>query len=556
MLLSHWIQATDPVLGEDPPAGRVWFAVLLVSAATLAGAWLARRRSRHVVAWLAIASATMLVVTLTDLLPDASRDAAETGVPLWVVGVAVAGGFLAIALFTREAYGLEVASDEEVVATHAPGRHRRLKEAVGAALFGGVGTATALTTHRAIEGATLALSTSVLIVMALIVHSASEGLALAALLDMAEQRIGPWLVVACVSPAVGVVIATVSPLPGKVVPVLLGMVAGILLRTAVVGLRLAVHKREGERLVTRHLAVAAVVALSVGALLAMAHEVQRRIGREQNTRYIETFGHVGRPPRRAVRPGELGPPPGHGHGHGHGSSPARHRPSQGQTRHRHSPVSASAPSWPAAPRPRAGRPSVPVPSAAKSPAARRDPAGSGTTGAAIPRPGADAPAATRSGTGGSDTADSGPGGPGSGRSDQGRSGSGRSGARGGGSAGPRAGRPGPTTVRPAASSAPGPRAPAPSTSPPRATAGRDRASILAAVRSGRMSLADVLKRRDPAARRLRVGQVLRALPGHDASSAATLMARGGVGEKRRVGRLSDRQRRHLLRAFAGCRCPR
>jgi zinc transporter ZupT len=500
MPLSHWIQATDPVLGEEPPSARIWIAVLLVALATVAGAWLARRRPGQVVAWLAIASATMLVVTLTDLLPDAWRDAVETGVPLWVVGVAVAAGFLAIALFTREDHGLEIASDEEIIARHAPGRHRLLKETVGAALFGGVGTATALTTHRAIEGATLALSTSAVVVVALIVHSASEGLALAALLDMADQRMGPWLVVACLSPVAGVVFATVNPLPGRVVPVLLGMVAGILLRTAVVGLRLAVRKREGGRLVTRHLAVAAVVAVTVGALLAMAHEVQRRIGRDQNTRYIETFGHA-RPPRRAIRPGELGP-------QGHGESSARTRPSQSRNRSGRSPASRPPPPRPTAPRPQVGR--API----RRPPVIRTPTGS---------PSMARPTTVRPTTAGPRTA------------------------------GPTtAGR----TARPPAARAPGPRAPAQSTPVPRSPGGRDRAAILAAVKSGRTSLADVLGRRDTAARRLRVARLLRALPGYDASSAAALMARAGVDEKRRVGGLSERQRRRLLRALAACRCPR
>ncbi|MBC6459577.1 hypothetical protein [Actinomadura sp. HBU206391] len=458
MPLSHWMSAAHPVLGEgEPSGGRVWAAVLLVSISTVAGAWLARRRPRHVVAWLAIASATMLVVTLTDLLPDAWRDAVETGVPLWVVGAAVAAGFLAIALFTREGHGLEIASDENVIAGHAPGRHRRLKEAVGAALFGGMGTATALTTHRAIEGATLALSTSAVVVMALVVHSASEGLALAALLDMADQRLGPWLAVACGSPVLGVVIAMVGPLPGRLVPVLLGMVAGVLLRTAVVGLRLAIRKREGDRLVTRQLAVAAVVALTVSALLAMGHEVQRRMGRDQSTRYIETFGHAARPPRRTIRPGELGP---------HRRSPAGSKSSQGQGR-RQSQASRPGPARPTA-----------------RPTAARSPSSSAST------PGTRAP-----------------------------------------------------------------RTRAPRTRAPRTRAGRDRAAILASVRSGRASVAEVFERRDAAAKRLRVSRLLRAVPGYDASRAAALMARGGVDQKRRVGGLSKRQRRGLLRALA-CRCPR
>jgi zinc transporter ZupT len=274
MLSTQLVRAMDPVLheGQSPGAGA-WLAVLLVSVSTLAGAWLARRNSRRLVGWLAIASATMLVVALTDLLPDAWHEAAETGLPLWVIGVAVATGFLLITYFTRKGCGHDHGTAaHRPMGRHTPGRHRRrLQEAVGAALFGGMGTAAALTTHRAIEGATLAFSASAVVVVALMVHSASEGLALAALLEMAQQRLAPWLVVACVSPAVGVVFATVSPLPGRVVPVLLGMISGVLLRTAIVGIKLAAGRQESGRLSRRHVAVATATAVAVGALLTMAH---------------------------------------------------------------------------------------------------------------------------------------------------------------------------------------------------------------------------------------------------------------------------------------------
>lgn len=272
MLPTYWTQAVGPVLERgEPPGGGAWIAVILVSASTLAGAWLARRESKRLAVWLAVASAVMMIIALTDMLPDAWQDAVETGVPLWVIGTAAAFGFLVITYFTRKGCACPSDSGRRPAGLHAPGRHRRLKEAVSAALFGGMGTAAALTTHRAIEGATLALTASAVVIVALMVHSASEGLALAALLDMAGQRLVPWLVVACVSPAAGVLVATVSPLPGQVVPVLLGMVTGVLLRTAIVGLKLAAGRQENGRLTRGQLAIAATVAIAVGVLLAMAH---------------------------------------------------------------------------------------------------------------------------------------------------------------------------------------------------------------------------------------------------------------------------------------------
>ena len=270
MYLSQGIEAINVIEHGRSPGYEAWIAVGLVSVSSLAGAWLARRDSARVVVWLAIASATMLVIAMIDLLPDAWREASETGVPWWAIGIAAMVGFVVITYFTRKGCGCEADADK-AAGRHAPGRHRRLRQAVDTALFSGMGTAAALTTHRAIEGATLALTASAVVVIALMVHSASEGLALAALLDMAKQRLTPWLVVACAAPAVGVLAATIHPLPAKVVPILLSMISGVLTRTAVVGLKLAASKQAGGHLSRRQMTIAGLGALTVGALIVVAH---------------------------------------------------------------------------------------------------------------------------------------------------------------------------------------------------------------------------------------------------------------------------------------------
>ncbi|MFE3448800.1 hypothetical protein ACFXJ8_07665 [Nonomuraea sp. NPDC059194] len=268
---SSGMQLAGTPLEGGQPSTASWVAVGLICAATLAGAWLARRESERVSVWLAIASAVMLVVAVADMLPDAWHDAVETGMPLWVVAVAVVTGFLVVTYFTRKGCGCAADTARRAAGLHAPGLHRKVKEAAGAALFGGMGTAAALTTHRAIEGATLALTVSAVVVAALMIHSTSEGLALTALLDMARQRLAPWLVVACLSPALGVLAAAYSPLPPTVVPVLLGVVTGVLLRTAIVGMRLAASKQQNGALPRRYVVAAAVVAVVVGATLVVAH---------------------------------------------------------------------------------------------------------------------------------------------------------------------------------------------------------------------------------------------------------------------------------------------
>jgi zinc transporter ZupT len=305
MVVPNGIHAIAVLEEGAAPGYGAWIAVILVSISSLAGAWLARRNSTRVVVWLAIASATMLVIAMTDLLPDAWREAVETGVPLWVIGIAAAIGFLVITYFTRKGCGCEADSGKGATRRHAPGRHRRLKEAVDTALFGGMGTAAALTLHRAIEGATLALTASVVVVLALMVHSASEGLALAALLDMAKQRLAPWLVVACAAPAAGVLAATIHPLPGKVVPVLLGMISGVLTRTAVVGLKLAASKQSNGRLSRRHVTIATLSAVTVGALIVVAHAGQSGQTAQKRTQRADGFSQGSSRPRRPTRASPL-----------------------------------------------------------------------------------------------------------------------------------------------------------------------------------------------------------------------------------------------------------
>ncbi|MGW0198081.1 hypothetical protein [Nonomuraea sp. NPDC003201] len=259
----------DP-LDAALPAWTTWVAVVLVALSTLAGAHLARRNSAKISIWLAIASALMLITALVDLLPDAWQEADATGVPIWVVGLAGLFGFAVITFFTRKGCGHSHEAGAAAGGRHAPGLHRRVKEAVSAAVYGGVGTAAALSLHRMIEGATLALVSSAVVVAALVIHSASEGLALTALLDLARKPAVPWLALSCLAPAAGVVLATVAPLPAQSVPILLGMVTGVLLRTAVIGLTIA---RDSRRLSRRHLVIAATVVAGVGGLLITTQTV-------------------------------------------------------------------------------------------------------------------------------------------------------------------------------------------------------------------------------------------------------------------------------------------
>lgn len=181
--------------------------------------------------------------------------------------MSLAVGFLVITYFTRA--GCSHGHDDEP--TTAVGRHRRTTRLSGKAGFGGVGAAAALTAHRVIEGTTLALTPSTAVIVALLVHSASEGLALAALLHEGRQRLAPWMLMSVAAPPVGIVAATISPLPEMLVPVLLAIVGGVLLRTAVVGLRMAIVKKRSGELRGWQIVASAGVAAALGVLLALEH---------------------------------------------------------------------------------------------------------------------------------------------------------------------------------------------------------------------------------------------------------------------------------------------
>jgi hypothetical protein len=77
-----------------------------------------------------------------------------------------------------------------------------------------------------------------------------------------------------------------------------------------------------------------------------------------------------------------------------------------------------------------------------------------------------------------------------------------------------------------------------------------RSALLTGVKEGSVTLAEVLGREDDIARRTKVNQVLRALPGVGPARASALMERAGITADRRVGGLGARQREQLLAEFA------
>ena len=220
------------------PADGVLVGAALVAASTVGGVLLSRWSARRPVTSSLAVSVVLLVVVLGDLVPDVWRDLAESGTPSWAAVLASVVGFAATGALVRRGCGCVPRPDER-------------PQVAGAEVAGGTATAVAIGVHRALEGAVLALVTSVPVVAALVVHAAGEGFALGALLGRdSRRRAAAWLLVACLSPLVGATVIGPVRLPATVTPLVTSLVVGTLLRIAFLALGLAATRQRAARAAT------------------------------------------------------------------------------------------------------------------------------------------------------------------------------------------------------------------------------------------------------------------------------------------------------------------
>jgi len=228
-------------------SGAVLGGAGLMAAATLAGAWLVHRRPRQRRTWFAAAAGVLLIIAGLHLLPDAWAGAEDTGIWPPLVPVAAVVAFAAAGLAARAGCRCQ--------------EHR--EQAAGA------GMAAALTVHRFLEGAAIALAGSAAVALALAAHAFGEGLAAGVLLGgQPRRRVAGWLTLMCLSPVFGAVVADAFPVPEAAEPVLVAAAAGILAQAAWVSLRAAFRSpgpQPGQLLLSGPAAVTAMAA-SVTAL--------------------------------------------------------------------------------------------------------------------------------------------------------------------------------------------------------------------------------------------------------------------------------------------------
>ncbi len=223
---------------------------IVVTLATLAGAWLAGWRQGLKDMWLGAAAGALLVIAGLDLLPEAWEGAEQSGISQWAVPAVALGSFTLAALVAR----IGCTCDTEK--THASG----------------TATAIALAAHRFVEGTALALTGSLTVAFALGAHALGEGVAVGALLNGKPRgRMALWLTAMCVGPLVGVVVTSAFPLPEAAEPLLFAFAAGILAQAARVSLSGAFGQlRFRQVLLSRPAAaLAAAAALTVAAIQAV-----------------------------------------------------------------------------------------------------------------------------------------------------------------------------------------------------------------------------------------------------------------------------------------------
>ncbi len=83
-----------------------------------------------------------------------------------------------------------------------------------------------------------------------------------------------------------------------------------------------------------------------------------------------------------------------------------------------------------------------------------------------------------------------------------------------------------------------------------AKARHERAELRDKIKSGEVSLQEVLDSEDPIASRMKVSTLIESLPGYGKAKAAKIMDELGISPSRRVKGLGARQREQLLEALA------
>lgn len=82
-----------------------------------------------------------------------------------------------------------------------------------------------------------------------------------------------------------------------------------------------------------------------------------------------------------------------------------------------------------------------------------------------------------------------------------------------------------------------------------AQARHERAELREKIKSGKVTLEDVLESDDPIANRMKVSTLIESLPGYGKAKAAKIMTELGISATRRVKGLGARQREQLVEAL-------
>jgi len=198
---------------------------------TMAGGLAALRWPSRTEWLMALAGGIVLGAALFDLLPEAVEHAQDTGIDIRIPIGAVLVGYLffnAVERFTHDHEHGHSHDHGESLAEDKPDP-------------GGVIGAAGFVGHSFFDGLAIGIgfridpSVGLLVALAVIGHDFSDGLNTVSLLRAArhtDAKSRRWLVAVATAPIIGVLVASLTPVPDDVLPVALGFFSGLFIYAA------------------------------------------------------------------------------------------------------------------------------------------------------------------------------------------------------------------------------------------------------------------------------------------------------------------------------------
>ncbi|HUP45514.1 MAG TPA: ZIP family metal transporter [Thermoanaerobaculia bacterium] len=209
---------------------------LLAFVMTLAGGAFAFRYRKHLLYIMAFSAGILIGVVFLDLVPEIAESAAESGIDLRTLMLALLGGFLAIFLLEK----LTIIHSEKQ--HDAPGHHHNV------GLVGAIG----LTFHSFLDGLAIGVGfeagtqVGLVVLMAVLAHDFADGLNTVTFMLASRNspfRTGTLLLINALAPVAGATVAMIADIDPQMLAYQLSFFAGFLLYLGASDLLPHVHEK-------------------------------------------------------------------------------------------------------------------------------------------------------------------------------------------------------------------------------------------------------------------------------------------------------------------------